>query len=161
MSCGDFIELTKAYEKYLLGGKTVNKVNAPRNYIRNLIDHQLEVNEQDAKKNIIDDPFKTPTSKKHKISVVEAFKGETQDSKINSQRKKEDSTICTKQFLKSPQDDDVIQIKISRSTQTDPHKSKKAIKKPLPPVQAESQSEYNRIQVNDYPLHISEKLANS
>ena len=39
MSCGDFIELTKAYEKHVLGGKTVGKVNQPRDQIQQIGKH--------------------------------------------------------------------------------------------------------------------------
>ena len=36
MSCGDFIELTKAYENHVLGGKTVSKANQPRDQIKQM-----------------------------------------------------------------------------------------------------------------------------
>ena len=36
MSCGDFIELTKAYENHVLGGKTVSKANQTRDQIKQM-----------------------------------------------------------------------------------------------------------------------------
>ena len=45
MSCGDFIELTKAYEKYILGGKNVNKANSTREHIRSFVNRQKSTND--------------------------------------------------------------------------------------------------------------------
>ena len=39
MSCGDFIELTKAYETYVLAGKTVVKANPVRDHLRQMSKH--------------------------------------------------------------------------------------------------------------------------
>ena len=41
MSCGDFIELARAYEKIVLRGKSLAKYNAARDSIRSITSRQM------------------------------------------------------------------------------------------------------------------------